>query len=1086
MNVIETQRLCIRETAADNVTGEGLGRCILLLKSDGERIGRCWLSWRNHQGRRRLEVSCLLRREHRRKGYATEAVQGCLRFAFETLGVAEVFATIPGTHVAAMNVAIRCGMTIRGLENGNDPGLDSPRYVFAARNPNAACGGEASAGTSSAGESAVQAPAAAGVATEAEERTKKCGTSGGIDKFSPPDAKIALFLSLFEGRPDVYALRRHSRRFDSAYYMPACRNEYRPGFCGKPKQKCGTCRNRDFMPFDAEAVRAHLTNADENGNGILGVYPLLADETCRFLAMDFDGEGWRADVTALRAVCEAAAISCAVERSRSGRGAHAWFFFERPIPAAQARRLGSLLITQAMARRHEIRFSSYDRMFPNQDTMPKGGFGNLIALPLQGAARKKGNSVFVDADFEPHPDPWAFLASVERLSPERVASLSKALDTEGELGPMEAAPDEAADAPWLAWRPPPHLDRGDFPETLRCVEGNMLFVQKRGLSQRAMNRIRRLAAFPNPGFHAKQRMRMSTYGIPRIICAAEETEQWIALPRGLRGSLETLADGARVATSFEDQRETGRPLAIRFNGELRMDQVFAVDALESEDGGVMAAATAFGKTVAAIALIARIGRSALILVHTQALLSQWKLALARFLVAAESGASVEVGQLGGGVNTLNGRLDVATVQSLGNEDFAHAGGVRGYGVVVVDECHHVPALTIAQALSTMDARRIYGLTATPIRKDGLQPLIFMHCGPVRYRADARDLAAQGTVRLILPRVTRFKKPLTVDDEAWSLAQIYHDMVEDEERNRLIVADAMKALGEGRSPLILTQRTEHVRILAGMLRMGAEAKVIELVGSETAKTKRGSAAELAAVPDDAPMVVVATGQYIGEGFDLPRLDTLLLAMPVSWRGLVAQYAGRLHREHAGKRDATIYDYVDVHVGVLERMYERRLKAYSQIGYCTAPADGEVTGGNVIYDTGTFAGAMRQDFQCARESILIVSPFIRRRRADAVLEWLKPVVSRGVSVQIVTRPPGSYRPEVVGAIADCVAQLRKAGIAVTERSAIHQKFVLIDRRLVWYGSLNLLSYGASEESLMRLSSREVASELETSILPSGRKG
>ena len=269
-------------------------------------------------------------------------------------------------------------------------------------------------------------------------------------------------------------------------------------------------------------------------------------------------------------------------------------------------------------------------------------------------------------------------------------------------------------------------------------------------------------------------------------------------------------------------------------------------------------------------------------------------------------------------------------------------------------------------------------------------------------------------------------------------------------------------------------------------MGAEAKVIELVGSETAKTKRGSAAELAAVPDDAPMVVVATGQYIGEGFDLPRLDTLLLAMPVSWRGLVAQYAGRLHREHAGKRDATIYDYVDVHVGVLERMYERRLKAYSQIGYCTAPADGEVTGGNVIYDTGTFAGAMRQDFQCARESILIVSPFIRRRRADAVLEWLKPVVSRGVSVQIVTRPPGSYRPEVVGAIADCVAQLRKAGIAVTERSAIHQKFVLIDRRLVWYGSLNLLSYGASEESLMRLSSREVASELETSILPSGRKG
>ena len=1085
MNVIETQRLCIRATTEGNGSGQGVGCWIVHLKPGGERIGRCRLYWRPNDGRRSLEVCCLLKREHRRKGYATEAVQGCLRHAFEKLGAEEVFATISGTNVAAMNVAIRCGMAIRGWEHGSDPGVGAPRYVFVARRPNADRERVDPAEALPAAEPAAHADSATVESATAGPRAKDREKPVGIDKFSPPDAKIALFMSLFGGRSDVYALRRHSRRYDNAYYMPACRNEYAPGICRKPKQKCGTCKNRDFMPFDAEAVRSHLTNTDDNGNGIVGVYPLLPDETCRFLAMDFDGDGWMKDVAVLRMVCEAGKIPCAVERSRSGRGAHAWFFFERPIPAAQARRLGSLLITQAMARRHEIRFASYDRMFPNQDTMPKGGFGNLIALPLQGAARKQGNSVFVNPDFEPYPDPWAYLSGVDRLSPERVAALSKALDTEGELGPMEVAPEDEADAPWLPWRPPPHLSRDDFPETLRCVEGNLLFVQKRGLSQRAMNRIRRLAAFPNPGFHAKQRMRMSTFGISRIICAAEETDQWIALPRGLRPALESLAEGAGAALSFEDQRETGRPLAVRFNGELRMDQAFAVDALESEDDGVMAAATAFGKTVAAIALIARIGRSALILVHTQALLVQWKQALARFLVEAESGDLVDIGQLGGGVNALNGRLDVATVQSLGNEDFARSGGARGYGVVVVDECHHVPALTIAKALGAMDARRLYGLTATPIRKDGLQPLIFMHCGPVRYRADAREQAMLGTARLILPRITRFKKPLTVDEDEWSLAQIYRDMVEDEARNRLIVADAMKALGEGRSPLILTQRTEHVRLLAGMLRKGTDAKVFELVGSETAKTKRGSAAALAAVADGAPMIVVATGQYIGEGFDLPRLDTLLLAMPVSWRGLVAQYAGRLHREHAGKRDATIYDYVDVHVGVLERMYQRRLKAYAQIGYCTSPAEGEVTGGNVIYDTGSFASAMRQDFHCARESLLIVSPFIRRLRADAVFEWLKPVLARGVSVQIVTRPPTSYRPEVVCAIADCIAHLRKSGVAVTERAAIHQKFVLIDGRLVWYGSLNLLSYGASEESLMRLSSREVANELEASILPSVRK-
>ncbi len=1061
---------------------QGFGLWAVVLKHNDVMIGQCGLSWQKFDGRQVLEIGYLLQCQHWHHGYAIEAASGCKRYAFEKRGADEVFSLVRDTNIASMNVAIRNGMTIRGCFVKHYRGVDMPHFAFSIRNPNANANHEKCQET-------VGMPLEL-MAVESPERasgdkiiTEKDSVDL-IDKFSLPAEKIALFMSLFDGRRDVYALRRHSKRFDNAYYMPACRNEYRSGICGKPKQKCGNCTKRDFIPLGAEVVRAHLTNKDENGNGIVGIYPLLPDETCRFLALDFDGAEWKEDVTALRRVCEENEIPCAVERSRSGDGAHFWFFFESPLPALLARRFGSLLITQAMNRRHEIRFASYDRMFPNQDTIPKGGFGNLIALPLQGGPRLKANSVFIDLNFEPYPDQWAFLAETKKLAPERIELLSKRLNTDGELGALDAHSETDDEKPWEAPRQPPHLLKRDFPKRLHCVKANMLFVEKDGLSQRAMNRVKRLAAFPNPDFYLKQRLRLSTFGVPRIICAADETAKWISLPRGCRAALKVLADDVGIPLTFEDKRETGLPLELCFNGELRMDQVFAVDALASEDNGVMAAATAFGKTVVAAALIARLQRSTLILVHTQALLVQWKKSLERFLVKANDSTPVTPGQLGGGKHSLTGEIDVMTVQSLPTDIKPEFNITHRYGVVIVDECHHVPALTIEKALAAMNAHHVYGLTATPSRKDGLQPLLFMQCGPIRYKVSAKEQAAHSATRLVMPRVTRFKKPFSINDEEWTFPKIYGDMVEDEERNALVIADAVQVLKDGRSPLILTQRTEHVHLLAKMLQEATTATVFELVGSETAKTKRETEKALAAVTDDNPMVIIATGQYVGEGFDMPRLDTLLLAMPVSWKGLVAQYAGRLHREHAGKQNVLIYDYVDVHVDVLERMYQKRLKAYAQIGYCTAPAEGEITGGNVIYGTHSFAPVMQQDFECAKTCILIVSPFLGKRRLDKILEWLKPARAKGIVVQIVTRPPQNYRTDAVATIADGIAHLRNAGMEVTERAAIHQKFVIIDKRLVWYGSLNLLSYGASEESLMRLASREVAAELEKTILPENR--
>lgn len=497
--------------------------------------------------------------------------------------------------------------------------------------------------------------------------------------------RVALFISLFSGRQDVYALRRYSKRHGSAYYTPACRNEHVAGVCPKPKQKCGNCKQRGFIAFSAETVRSHLLNTYGNGSGIVGVYPVLQDETCRFLAMDFDGAGWMCDVSAIRAVCYENNILCAVKRSRSGNGAHVWFFFAEPMPAALARLFGSLLITKAMCLRHEIKFASYDRMFPSQDTMPEGGFGNLIELPLQGGSRANGNSVFVNADFKPYPDQWSYLAKIEKFERTHVEILLQTLNTERELGSLGVDPEAGGDTPWEVPCKPPCLLKNDFPKTLRCVEANMFFLEKAGLSQRAMNRIKRLAAFPNPGFHEKQRMRISTFGVPRIICAAEETAKWIALPRGCRAAVESMAEKSGVLLKVDDKREDGRELEVIFKGELRMDQTFAMDALASEENGVVSATTAFGKTAAAAALIAHLRRYTIVFVHTQTLLMQWKKALKRFLAKDVDGAPVEAGQLGGGKNMLaGGGIDVATVQSLAAAGGNGSGVPREYGVVIVD------------------------------------------------------------------------------------------------------------------------------------------------------------------------------------------------------------------------------------------------------------------------------------------------------------------------------------------------------------------------------------------------------------------
>jgi len=741
---------------------------------------------------------------------------------------------------------------------------------------------------------------------------------------SPVAAKLALFRTLFRGREDVYAVRWESKAGRSGY-APACAHEWDRAVCGKPQVKCADCPDRAMLPLTDEVIRDHLT-----GRHTIGVYPLLTDETCRFLALDFDKAEWRYDVSAFTEVCRQFAVPAYVEVSRSGDGAHVWVFFAEAIDAARARRLGSALLTRTTAQRHEVGLDSYDRLFPGQDSLPKGGFGNLIALPLQRQPRDEGKSVFVEADFQPAPDQWRMLSGVMRMSAADVGrSLEKAMGGADALGERIAL-DDGAEKPWTlppSGRRPESLISGPFPDVIDVVSGNLVYVSKDGLPQGLQDRIIRLAAFENPEFYRAQAMRLPTFAKPRLICCAEEMGSYIALPRGCLDSALDLLQAHGIEPRLRDERTDGQPLDVTFHGELTPQQLDAAEAILAHDNGVLCAATAFGKTVVGAWLITARQVNTLVLVHRRQLMDQWRERLAAFLDLAPAA----IGVIGGGRTRPTGALDVAVIQSL-NKKGVVADLVADYGHVIVDECHHLSAFSFEQVLKQVRAKYVMGLTATPVRRDGHQPIITMQCGPIRFRTDARSQAeARPFDHRVVVRRTAFTMPAA--DVEPGIQTIYSALAADPERNALIVADVLAAVAAGRSPIVLTERTEHRDGLAEALSESV-ANVFVMSGGMGAKRRRAIAEALAATPPDAPRVIVATGRCIGEGFDDARLDTLFLAMPVAWRGTLQQYAGRLHREHAGKADVIINDYVDGGVAVLARMHQKRLAGYRAMGYAVA--------------------------------------------------------------------------------------------------------------------------------------------------------
>lgn len=765
-----------------------------------------------------------------------------------------------------------------------------------------------------------------------------------VTRASPTAAKITLFRELFRGREDVWARRWESRKSGRSGYQPACANEWTAGLCDKRRHRCSECPNRELLLLTDEVIRGHLTGNDPTarrnptspaaGDFVVGLYPLLLDETCRLLVVDFDNSGWEDDVRAFLSVCREQGVPAALERSRSGQGGHAWVFFAEPLPAFAARALGSFLLTLTMEGRPQLGLSSYDRLFPSQDTLPKGGFGSLIALPLQRQAGEQGNSLFVDDDLTPHPDQFAFLSALPRMEKADVLRLTGEAAARGAVLGVRAVPvDETDEQPWLIppSRQPTELPlTGFLPELVQVVLANQIYTAKSGLPPALLNRLVRLAAFQNPEFFRAEAMRLSTFGKPRVIGCAEDFPQHIGLPRGCLDDVAELLASLGIGLEVIDERNNGAPIGATFLGELRPEQDSAARALAAYDTGVLAAGTAFGKTVVGAHLIAERDVNTLVLVHRQQLLDQWVTRLSEFLDLDPR----SIGRIGGGSRRPTGIIDVALLQSLGRSGTTDD-LVAGYGHLIVDECHHVPAVSFERIARQCRARYVLGLSATTGRRDGHHPIIFMQCGPIRYQVDDRSQAVRRPFEhRVVVRRTEFAPQSDTGDGGIgprpAIQTLYAALATDDQRNKLIVDDVIAAVDNGRSPVILTERREHLERLAPALE-DRVAHVVVLRGGMGARQRQAVAERLAAIPASEERVIVATGRYLGEGFDDARLDTLFLALPVSWRGTLAQYAGRIHRLNDAKTEVVIYDYADLQVPMLARMYEKRLRGYRAMGY-----------------------------------------------------------------------------------------------------------------------------------------------------------
>ena len=916
-----------------------------------------------------------------------------------------------------------------------------------------------------------------------------------IKKFDVTDKIASDFFMMFcRGRKDLYDLRYTNPKTGKNGYYTQCFNRWDRGCHIQKKDgvRCKDCELRAYKPVTLPLIKAHMNGTDPNGNDVVAIYPMLENNLCQLLVFDFDNHAkgaeqedyantddrWKEEINALRRICKNLDVDAVVERSRSGRGAHLWIFFKEMVPARLARKFGFALLEKGAESVNLKSFKYYDRMIPTQDALPEGGLGNVIALPLQGMALKSGNSAFVDENWNAYEDQLKVLVGTRRLTRQEIDDYLSLWYSTG-----FTSEDNGTDAPWDKNS---EIEAGSVKGVVRIVLADRIYIDSSGMSNKTKRQLRRMATFSNKQYFQNQAMDMPNYDESRFIYLGSDEGKYIVLPRGLREDILKKFDNAGIRYKIEDKRTQGRELNISFKGELRESQIPAAETMLENETGILHAATAFGKTVVCCDMIARRGISTLILVDRADLMNQWIKRLDEFLDIDEELPEYQtktgrtrkrkslIGNLQGAHDTLTGIVDVAMIRSLKKKDGFHP-MLKEYAQVYFDECHHAASESAIEVLQEINAKYVYGVTATPKRGDGKEKINEFLLGPIRYRFTAKDRAEEQNIdHLVYPRFTRTVKPHHLSKTPYG-NDAYELIRNNDVRDEQIIRDVADCVQAGRTPVVLTKYVDHAKKLAERLKTYAD-RLILLTGANGTKVRRAQVKELNEVDDSDSLILVGTGSLLGEGFDFPRLDTLFMATPVSGENVVEQYVGRLNRDYDGKENVIVYDYVDSHIPKFDKMYAARLKAYKKIGYeLCVNMDGEKQKANAIYDIENYAETYWKDLEEANSAVVVSSPRLNNQKVDRIINMLGKRRELGVKVTIVTWHPDAYKYGKDDVRMELMERLRKAGfeIRLVEESCEH--YAVIDNEIVWYGSVNLLSKEDAEDNLMRVCSKDIAAEL-----------
>lgn len=916
-----------------------------------------------------------------------------------------------------------------------------------------------------------------------------------IKKFDVTDKIASDFFMMFcRGRKDVYDLRYTNPKTGKNGYYTQCFNRWDRGCHIQKKDgvRCKDCELRAYKPVTLPLIKAHMNGTDPNGNDVVAIYPMLENNLCQLLVFDFDNhakgaeqedyanidDGWKEEINALRHICKNLDVDAAVERSRSGRGAHLWIFFKEMVPARLARRFGFALLEKGAESVNLKSFKYYDRMIPTQDALPEGGLGNVIALPLQGMALKSGNSAFIDENWNAYEDQLNVLAGTRRLTRQGIEDYLSLWYSTG-----STSEDNGTDAPWDKNS---EIEAGSVKGVVRIVLADRIYIDSTGMSNKTKRQLRRMATFSNKQYFQNQAMDMPNYDESRFIYLGSDEGKYIVLPRGLREEILKKFDNAGISYKIEDKRTKGQELNISFRGELRESQIPAVETMLENETGILHAATAFGKTVVCCDMIARRGISTLILVDRADLMNQWIKRLEEFLDIDEELPEYQtktgrtrkrkslIGNLQGAHDTLTGIVDVAMIRSLKKKDGFHP-KLKEYAQVYFDECHHAASDSAIEVLQEINAKYVYGVTATPKRGDGKEKINEFLLGPIRYRFTAKDRAEEQNINhLVYPRFTRTVKPHHLSKTPYG-NDAYELIRNNDVRDEQIIRDVADCVQAGRTPVVLTKYVDHAKKLSERLKTYAD-RLILLTGANGTKARRAQVEELNKVDDSDSLILVGTGSLLGEGFDFPRLDTLFMATHVSGENVVEQYVGRLNRDYDGKENVIVYDYVDSHIPKFDKMYSARLKAYKKIGYeLCVNMDGEKQKANAIYDIENYAETYWKDLEEANSAVVVSSPRLNNQKVDRIINMLGKRRELGVEVTIVTWHPDAYKYGKDDVRMELMERLRKAGFEIRLVEETCEHYAVIDNEIVWYGSVNLLSKEDAEDNLMRVCSKDIAAEL-----------